>query len=220
MKSRRILLGALLLSLALIAAARLFVLPSFSAAPAPPNDSPLGADVASGTGPSAAPLRPAAANAPSNSTVAPPPSPSSPGSVVANASADRAGQPSPEGPARPRFIGGPSRVVDGGVRFAISREGIKAAMRGAIPELKDCYEAWLKVKPGLAGKIVPRFTIDTDDGEVGKVTQVSLGDAGLGHAAFEGCVLNVVSDLRFDAPMDGEVQVTYPLVFENRDAGT
>ncbi|MBM4779766.1 MAG: RNA polymerase sigma factor [Archangiaceae bacterium] len=108
---------------------------------------------------------------------------------------------------------------DGGTRFAIDREGIRAAMRSAIPEVKDCYESWLPMNPGLGGRLVVTFTIDTDDAVEGRITQIAVGDAGIGHVPLEGCILSSLSDLRFDPPLNGPINVNYPLVLSTLDGG-
>jgi hypothetical protein len=82
-----------------------------------------------------------------------------------------------------------------------------------MPEIDRCYEDWLRVQPALGGRMSVRFTIETDDGVEGQVSHVSVGDAGTGNIAFEGCVLSVISALRFEPPLDGEVTVSYPLAF-------
>jgi TonB family protein len=86
-------------------------------------------------------------------------------------------------------------------------------MRSAMPEIDRCYEDWLKSQPTLGGRMNVRFTISTDDGVEGQVSQVSVVDAGTGNIAFEGCVLSVISALRFEPPLSGETTVSYPLAF-------
>jgi hypothetical protein len=97
------------------------------------------------------------------------------------------------------------------VRYPINRDGIRAAVREGIPGMRECYEEWLKVQPGLGGRVKVTFTVDTDDGVEGKVERVSLGDAGIGHLAMEGCILSVFDELRFEAPLDGPINITYPI---------
>ncbi len=113
----------------------------------------------------------------------------------------------------------PSGGIDGGVRFPLDKEGIRAAVKSAIPDVKDCYESWLAMNPALGGRLVVKLTIDTDDGVEGRVTRLSLADGGIGNVAFEGCALSSFSDLRFEPPLDGPMNVTYPLVFSSADAG-
>lgn len=111
--------------------------------------------------------------------------------------------------------------LDGGTRFELGREGLRSAMASGVEEIRRCYEDWLKMDPGLAGTLRVRFSIDSEDGIEGKVISVSLvGDAGMGNVAMEGCVMSVVSDLRFEPPVEGPLNVTYPYVFLQSDAGS
>jgi hypothetical protein len=134
-------------------------------------------------------------------------------------------QAEPAGSARAeKAVAGPlppgagSFAPDGGPRFGITRDGIRAAVQAGIPEIKDCYEQWLRLQPTLGGKLKVTFTIDTEDGVEGKVSKVSLGDAGIGHAMMEGCILQVFEDLRFEPPLGGKVDVSYPIVLANTAA--
>lgn len=106
-----------------------------------------------------------------------------------------------------------SGAMDGGVRFALDRNGIQTAVKSALPDVKDCYEAWLAMHQGLSGRLVLTLTIDTDDGVEGRVTRLSFADGGVGNVAFEGCVLSSFADLRFEPPLDGPMNVTYPMLF-------
>lgn len=108
---------------------------------------------------------------------------------------------------------------DGGTRFAIDRDGIRAAIRSTLPEVKHCYESWLPMDPGLGGKLVVTFTIDTDDAVEGRITQIAVGDAGIGHVPLEGCILSSLAELRFDPPLNGPINVNYPIVLSNLDGG-
>lgn len=155
-------------------------------------------------------------------TAVPPAIATPPGAVAPTPVQPVVAQPPDE---QPRASDEPSRTTtttsasDAGARFAIDREGIRAAMRSAIPEVKDCYESWLPMNPGLGGKLVVTFTIDTDDAVEGHITQLTVGDAGIGHVPLEGCVLSSLSDLRFDPPLNGPINVTYPIVLSTLDGG-
>jgi hypothetical protein len=48
------------------------------------------------------------------------------------------------------------------------------------------------------------------------VQRVDIADGGMGHVAMEGCVRNVFKTMRFEAPENGEMRVTYPLQFESK----
>jgi hypothetical protein len=105
---------------------------------------------------------------------------------------------------------------DGGVRFPLTRDGIKAAVEDAKPQVRECYEEWLKANPALSGQLKIGFRIAADGGPEAVVDQVRLvGDAGMGNLAFEGCVLSVMGGLRFDAPPEGTLNVSYPFTFSN-----
>jgi hypothetical protein len=91
-------------------------------------------------------------------------------------------------------------------------------MQEAVPEIKKCYEAWLQVNPKLAGTVNISFTVSPskDAPGEGRITKSSLADSSLGHVAMEGCVLSVVDDLRFDAPLE-ETEVRFPIKMSSGD---
>lgn len=87
---------------------------------------------------------------------------------------------------------------------------IRRIVRSNTTRVKVCYEQGLKKKPGLAGTLNVKFTIDKD----GKV--VSAADAGnstLGDADVLSCVVKVFLEMGFPKPEKGGiVTVTYPFV--------
>lgn len=94
-------------------------------------------------------------------------------------------------------------------------EGIQGAVREATPELKLCYQSWLKVQPDLAGRMVVAFTIgpDPEDPGLARVTQVGVQESTVNNAFFSGCALDAMENLVFDPPAGGTVTVSYPFVF-------
>ena len=105
--------------------------------------------------------------------------------------------------------------------YAPDREGIQGAIRAEREALRECYAAWLAASPKLGGTAKLTFVI-ADPGEGGderlaRVTEVTLAHSALteapGRAALEGCLLNVLSSLRFDPPEGGRLQVSYPFQF-------
>jgi hypothetical protein len=107
--------------------------------------------------------------------------------------------------------------LDGGVLHPVTKEGIKEAVQQELPQIRECYEAWLRQNPALAGKMKVQFTIMEIPGrDRAKVQKVEIADGGLGHLMMEGCVRNVFKGLRFETPRGGETRVTYPLNFENK----
>lgn len=107
--------------------------------------------------------------------------------------------------------------LDGGPLHALTRAGIKGAVSGELPAIKQCYEGWLQQNPALAGNMKVEFTIAEIPGrDRAKIMQVVVADGGIGHLAMEGCVRNVFKGMRFEAPHGGEMRVTYPLSFESK----
>lgn len=106
-------------------------------------------------------------------------------------------------------------ATDAGARHSLDRRGVYAAMEEAMPEVEHCYDEWLKMEPTLGGKFTLNLEIDTDDGVEGRVARITTTgrDGGAGNVAFEGCVLSVVSGLRFEAPLEGARTVAQPFSF-------
>lgn len=104
--------------------------------------------------------------------------------------------------------------------------GIRGAVRERIGEIRRCYEAWVELDPAIEGKLAVRFAITAEllDGAVdpaarAKVTDVDIVGSTLDHTLVEGCVRSVFSELRFEPPPSGRLDVTYPLRFASGDAG-
>jgi hypothetical protein len=92
-------------------------------------------------------------------------------------------------------------------------EGIRSAIREALPDLRECYQAWVQAHPELEGVVKASFTITAaPQGAEGRVSEVHLVESTLDQPFLEGCVLNVLSALHFEAPTDGPVTVTYPFI--------
>ena len=107
--------------------------------------------------------------------------------------------------------------LDGGPLHPITRDGIKKAVTEELPELRECYEGWLRHNPNLAGKLKVEFTIAEIPGrDRAKIMRVDIADGGMGHLAMEGCVRNVFKGMRFEAPKGGETHVTYPIEFATK----
>ena len=120
--------------------------------------------------------------------------------------------------AGPRFEG--DRRIELPAPFPVDRDGIKAAIQSATPQIKECYDGWLEYHPRLGGKLVISFTIGAPEGErkLARITDVNLDENRVRHGVMEGCVLNVVSNLRFQRPDDGgAVTVRYPMFFSSSD---
>lgn len=102
-------------------------------------------------------------------------------------------------------------------RYATDVDGIRAAINSQIPNIEECYESWLGLNPTLEGRIVTNFAIEAKEGGDGAgVVGVNVREGGLGNKFLEGCVLSVFSDLEFEVPADGRMEVNYPFTFRLR----
>lgn len=98
----------------------------------------------------------------------------------------------------------------------VDEEGIDVAVFPRLRDIRECYQAWLEAQPDLEGRIVVRFVV-AGRGGVGVVNRISIVEGTTtGNTLFEGCVMNVMSDLRFEPPpAGGTVEVDYPFVFRS-----
>jgi hypothetical protein len=100
--------------------------------------------------------------------------------------------------------------------YPLTGAGVSDAVVAVLPDIVGCYESWHTLQPSLEGTLHVNMVIASDGGsEGGFVEQISLlGDAGMGHVAFEGCVLSVLDTMRFEAPEDGgKLTIHYPFIF-------
>jgi hypothetical protein len=105
--------------------------------------------------------------------------------------------------------------VDPGTPWPIDADGINGAIRERLGEIKECYDSWLQLDPDLQGKVVVGFVI-AEQQDLGAIRETTVVESTAGdNTFFEGCVLNVMSDLQFEPPEDGEVTVNYPFMFSS-----
>lgn len=107
-------------------------------------------------------------------------------------------------------------AADAGHLWTTDAEGIQSAIFESLDGIRECYDGWLELQPDLEGEIVVRFVISEADGD-GAVSGAEVVDGTLPeHTFFDGCVLNVMSTMRFEAPADGgEMVVNYPFAFSS-----
>ena len=98
--------------------------------------------------------------------------------------------------------------VDG----ALDRSKVDRVIKRKTPALKACYEQALKRNPGLKGKLIIRFEINTR----GRTTSISFGGS-LKSGQVESCIKKRVKTWRFPRPDGGSVFVDYPIVFTPRN---
>jgi len=116
-----------------------------------------------------------------------------------------------ESPAAPAGnIGGepilPNPIVLGG----ISTEAVQSTIAEQRAGIDGCYADALKSNPGLAGKVLVRFSIDS----AGGVTRSSIKSTSLRHSGAETCVQERLAAVRFPRLDRGEKAIiTFPFVF-------
>jgi TonB family protein len=108
--------------------------------------------------------------------------------------------------AKPEGIGGGATTVAG--RLHPSR--VQSVVRAHFSDVRLCYEAGLKRKADLQGRVHVKFTIGRD----GAVTSATDHGSDLPDPDVVACVLDVFRKLRFQPPQRGVVIVTYPLTLQ------
>ncbi len=88
-------------------------------------------------------------------------------------------------------------------------ETIKRVVTAHYGGFRVCYEAGLRRRPRLAGRVAVKFVIDG----TGTVTRASDAGSDLGDADVVACVVRGFMNLSFSASGDKMVWVVYPLVF-------
>jgi hypothetical protein len=103
------------------------------------------------------------------------------------------------------------RTLDDEPGATLSKKAIAAVVSAKNDAIRRCYErALVKEGPGLAGKVVLRWTISSR----GEVEDLHVESATLPSEAVKACLLKEVEQLQFPAPADGrEVEISYPWVF-------
>jgi len=98
-----------------------------------------------------------------------------------------------------------------------SREQIRAVIRQAMPEIKNCYDRELPNNPKLEGKIVISFTV----GDLGKVIDSKIKNSTLKNQNVHQCVVAQITKQTFpQPPAKTTVVVDYPFVFSPNPAKT
>jgi tetratricopeptide (TPR) repeat protein len=94
----------------------------------------------------------------------------------------------------------------------LTRGEIAKVVRANLRGVQFCYEKNLLVNPGLTGKLVLSWTIDTD----GTVRDAELKTDTLGNPGVGKCLLAEILKWKFPKPRGGGVvKVTYPFIFNS-----
>ncbi len=94
---------------------------------------------------------------------------------------------------------------------SISREEVARVINKHLKQVQYCYEKVLLKDPGLSGKLVIEWTINTS-GSVGRVKQkIST----LRNPKVASCIIGNLKRWRFPKPRGGNVIVSYPFIFNS-----
>ncbi len=88
---------------------------------------------------------------------------------------------------------------------------IRRIVREHAGQVRYCYESALARTPGLHGKVVMKWAINSD----GRVTQATTAETQMNNATVESCLSSRVKSWVFPPPRGGGIViVTYPFVFK------
>ncbi len=97
------------------------------------------------------------------------------------------------------------------VQGSIDREAVARVVNAHLQEVRACYERALLKSPGLAGKVVLEWQINTS----GRVTAAKSKSSTLRDGAVEGCMLLSLKGWQFPQARGGLVIVSYPFLFNS-----
>jgi TonB family protein len=102
--------------------------------------------------------------------------------------------------------------IEGAASSSAKRDisAINAVVASHKQSVRMSYERFLKKSPDLAGKITIRFTIDAG----GSVTRLEILENTTGNTELEDEILRKVKMWKFEEIPEGEVTITYPLIFQ------
>lgn len=92
------------------------------------------------------------------------------------------------------------------VAGALTKDEIRQTVHLHETEVRACYEAGRKLKPGIGGRVIASFVIDV----TGAVSHARITETTLRNSNVENCLINHLTHWRFPRPGRGEVKVTYP----------
>jgi TonB family protein len=102
--------------------------------------------------------------------------------------------------------------IEGAASSSSKRDiaAINAVVTSHKMSVRMSYERFLKKVPDLAGKITVRFTIDA----AGNVTHTEVLENTTGNMELEEEIIRKVKMWKFEEIPEGEVTITYPLIFQ------
>jgi outer membrane biosynthesis protein TonB len=96
------------------------------------------------------------------------------------------------------------------VQGGMSREMVKRVIDQHLEQITYCYETALMTNPSIMGRIVFEWKIRLD----GSVGQVRVVASSINSHDIHGCIQAAIKSWQFPRPVDTEVMVSYPFVFD------
>ncbi|MFN0061512.1 MAG: TonB family protein [Myxococcaceae bacterium] len=91
----------------------------------------------------------------------------------------------------------------------VDRAALARYVKARLKAIQNCYEKELKRNPRLRGKVVVRFSINTQ----GRTSDIDIEENTLGNEAVGACIRTVIRAWVFPFKPDDAVPVAYPFVF-------
>jgi len=93
-----------------------------------------------------------------------------------------------------------------------SKAEILAVVKARTPGLQNVYNKYFKLKPGFAGKVTLKFTINQE----GNITSISIASSTTGYVEFDEAVKNMVSTWKWKSleKKAGNTTLTIPFNFD------
>lgn len=95
---------------------------------------------------------------------------------------------------------------------SLSRADVSKTLDRYIGKMQACYERRLTENPTLSGKVVFSWVVRTN----GRVKDVRERSSTLADPKTSRCLSGVIKSMKFPAPKGGEVQISYPFMFQRQ----
>jgi tetratricopeptide (TPR) repeat protein len=97
---------------------------------------------------------------------------------------------------------------------SVDRHGFIKAVQSSFPEMEKCYDAALKVRPRLKGRLVLGWTVKLS----GNAGAVARAGGTIKNPTFARCAAGAIRNTRFPKPRGRPVKVRLPFVFDRPES--
>jgi len=103
-----------------------------------------------------------------------------------------------------------ARDINMGSNASRSKVEIMAVVNGRMPDLRNIYNKYLKLKPGFSGNVILKFTIVPG----GNIASISIVSSTTGYDEFDNAVKNMVATWKWKDIKNGDTTPTIPFEFK------